>query len=60
MKKKVVQDVIPPKKSIRNIDLPSRTRDLEDISNGKKDNFTRPVTFNRQAPIKIDSALIMR
>lgn len=61
MKKNVVQDVIPPKKSIRNIELPRRSlaraeHDIEEIPRIKKkplDEFSRSVPI-KQNPIKID------
>ena len=48
MKKKVVQDVIPPKKSIRNIELLSRS----------KETFTRPISLNKQAFINKSESVI--
>jgi hypothetical protein len=60
MKKKVVQDVVPPKKSIRNIKLQSRSG-LSDIntnsfvSKTRDDDFTRPVNLNKEPIPKVES-----
>lgn len=60
MKKNIVQDVVPPKKSIRNVELSSRSKSIdgtskaETISSPKKDLFSRPVSINKQAPLKAD------
>lgn len=69
MKKKIVQDVVPPKKSIRNLELNSRARDFganpsKDLNKDiikpqtdpipKKDPFTRPVSIRQESPIKIE------
>ncbi len=61
MKKNIVQDVLPPKKSIRNLELTSRSKSLDsDIRKEtlpkKEDLFTRPVSINKQAPMKIEPA----
>lgn len=61
MKKNFVQDVIPPKKSIRNVEIPRRNTyrenvDIEDIPKIKKkptDEFSRAVPI-KQNPIRID------
>lgn len=71
MKKNVVQDVLPPKKSIRNVEMPSRTRDfVSDTereysapapksarkSAPKEDPFTRSVNIRQEAPLRIEPA----
>lgn len=63
MKKNVVQDVIPPKKSIRNVELSDRARDyssgINKISLTKTDFFkhgSKQKTQNADEPIKIQSA----
>ncbi len=58
MKKNIVQDVMPPKKSIRNIKIPPKRSSLKDIDKPIKNNydekdFIRPVPI--QAPIKIEN-----
>lgn len=58
MKKNLVQDVLPPKKSIRNIELPSKIKRENLITketNEKKDPFERPISINKQTPIKIEN-----
>lgn len=63
MKKNFVQDVVPPKKSIRNVTLSSRpsstVKKVEDVPKrtrySDEDEFTRPVAIKQQAPIRIDS-----
>ena len=71
MKKNVVQDVIPPKKSIRNIELSSKggeiikkttplkpRKEISAYSGTKKiDSFTRRIPTNEQAPMKIEAVL---
>lgn len=42
MKKNQVQDVIPPKKSIRNVELPSRSRSQEKATKPEPQEFTDP------------------
>lgn len=59
-KKNVVQDVIPPKKSIRNIGLSSKTETPEVTAKKtaptpKVDGFTRRIPMNDQAPMKIEA-----
>ena len=44
MKKNIVQDVIPPKKSIRNIKLPAKSR----IQTEEETSFERPAAINRE------------
>lgn len=70
MKKNVVQDVIPPKKSIRNIELSSKAGEIIakkqtpiKIDNiavtppaPKIESFTRRVPISDQAPIRIEAA----
>ncbi len=70
MKKNVVQDVVPAKKSIRDIDIPRARETKEDIRKNpkyspKQDPFSRPVSINQssnvpEAPIKIEPSLINR
>ncbi len=56
MKKNVVQDVIPPKKSIRNVELPSRARNFQSVKPKeekvqqepeKEDRAPRPVSVKK-------------
>jgi hypothetical protein len=68
MRKNVTNDIVPAKKTIRDIELPSRIKETTDISKkipkyGPKDDpFTRPVTINTPkiepeeeiAPIRIE------
>lgn len=70
MKKNFVQDVIPPKKSIRNVTLPSRPTKKIDRSESsyeefpkappkkieQAEDFSRPVAI-KQNPIKIDPTI---
>ena len=58
MKKKIVQDVIPAKKSIRDVELSSKVLDFnrskkKEVS--KVEDFTRPISTSIEAPIKIES-----
>ncbi len=58
MKKNVVQDVVPPKKSIRNVTIPIRTalpkKDKPPSIHPIEDNeFTRPVAIRQEPPIRI-------
>lgn len=68
MKKNFVQDVVPPKKSIRNVTLSSRPSTLakKDIVKPtrsryeEEDEFTRPVAIKQQAPIRIEPTIQSR
>lgn len=72
MKKNVVQDVVPSKKSIRDIDIPRNREPKDEIRKApryspKQDPFSRPVSINQSAniekeesPIKIEPTLINR
>ena len=50
-KKNIVQDVIPPKRSIRNVEIPKSRHLEEDLM--EKD-FARPVFMQKEIPIKIE------
>ncbi len=64
MKKNIVQDVIPPKKSIRNIKLPTRSglaSEVEESKNdispkkvAKKSDNSRPIKIMDEAPMRIE------
>ena len=49
MKKNIVQDVVPPKKSIRNVELPSRSRESE-IDENDGDGDREPVADDGEQP----------
>ncbi len=67
VKKNIVQDVVPNKKSIRNVELPSKTR-MDDMARkeflkespkmrakmAKEDEFARSVNIQQDAPIKME------
>lgn len=61
MKKNIVQDVVPPKKSIRNVKLSpkkealktAKTYEEPEVQNYRDEDFTRSVPI--QAPMRIDS-----
>jgi len=63
MKKNIVQDVVPPKKSIRNISLSPKkgslktvkTTDEPEVQNYRDEDFTRPVPIQAPNP-KISDA----
>lgn len=62
MKKNVVQDVVPSKKSIRNLTLSSRSgvsrapleKTIPSKNRFEDDEFTRPVAIKQQAPLRIE------
>jgi len=52
MKKNTIQDIVPPKKSIRDVERSSLNR--------KEDPYVSPVPFNNNGPIKIDYPKIVK
>lgn len=66
MKKNVVQDVVPPKKSIRNVKLSERREVSQGVRKApfkeaitrekpqQEEDFTRPVPIIKQAPMRIE------
>ncbi|MFZ2523417.1 MAG: hypothetical protein WAW92_03465 [Minisyncoccia bacterium] len=58
MKKQVTQDVVPAKKSIRDIEVPSRSRDeakKASRSFSKEDPYERPIEIRHSSNVKIQS-----
>lgn len=67
IKKNITQDIVPPKKTIRDVELPSRSRDEAKKASKfttREDPFTRPVSIHtpkntqtvHDEPIRIDRA----
>ncbi len=48
MKKNVTQDIVPPRKSIRDVELPSRTKEEKKISRSSREDV-----FERAVPISV-------
>ena len=70
MNKNVVQDVIPQKKSIRNVKLPSRSTNVETTTRKTVrapkeqprpepmlEDFSRPVAIKTEAPVKVEAPI---
>ena len=55
MKKNVVQDVIPPRKSIRNVELPSKSRGLAEKNLEEKKKYDEPLKIDSKIEADVPS-----